>query len=186
MKKSKKNKIKKFFVKLAVYVGILVVLLVGTIWGTKYYFYDSDRNVQKTNLEAVSIDGMTLGMNINEVDLTKYTEKEEKVEDCNYNFEELSIKTNSKDEIVYIIANIKKVDFKYGQKEGIDNPKWLTTIQSVLGKKYTNETYKKQIDNSRKIARYIDLDNQIYLGLVYSRYNNEMLNVIMSKSKIKD
>ena len=82
MKKKKIN----FFFKAIVYIAILAVVFLVTVLGTKYYFYDSDYAVKKTDLSDISIDGIRIGMNINEIDTSKYTTYDEIIDKCNYNF----------------------------------------------------------------------------------------------------
>ena len=92
MKKKNTN----FFFKAIVYIAILAVVFLVTVLGTKYYFYDSDYAVKKTDLSDISVDGIRIGMNINEIDTSKYTTSDEIIDKCNYNFEEISFKTDSK------------------------------------------------------------------------------------------
>ena len=182
MKKKKVN----FFLKYFIYLGILVAIFVVTISATKYYFYDSDFSVKKTDLSKINVDGIKIGMNINEIDLTKYTNTDIVIEDCNYNFEEISFKTNSKGKIKYIVANFNDVDFNFTGNEEQERAKKVNDIWEVLGSNYKTELYKSTENNYRKISRYVDNENDIYLGLVYSRFNNEMLSVIISDDRIKD
>ena len=183
MKKNSEKKKMNFLLKALIYIGVLLLIFVVTILGTKYYFYDSDSAIKKTDLSAVSVDDIKLGQNINDVDLTKYTATENVVDNCNYNFEELSIKTDSKGEIEYINANYRKVKLYVGQEE---NEIILNKIWEILGSNYDTKMYKEKENNYWKIAKYVDTENDIYLGLVYSRFNNEMINVILSNKKIKE
>lgn len=185
-KKKKQSAFLRFLIKSAVAILSLVVLFAITVWGTKYYFYDSDRNIDQTDLTAVSIDGLKLGMSIDSVDLSKYTPTENVVNNCKYNYEEISIDVNSKGEISYIYAPYKKVDLYYLQPEDAEYSKNISVIRQYLGDGYSTDQYEKEVDNSRKIAKYTDKEQGIHLGLVYSRYNNEMLVVILSDSKIKN
>lgn len=180
MKKKKTN----FFSKSIIYIAILIVVFLVTIFGTKYYFYDSDYAVKKTDLSAISIDGVKLGMNISEVDTSVYTPIDEVIDKCNYNFKEISIKTDNKGKITYIIANFKIIDFQLGQEE----TKMISKVNHIwdeLGSNYKNEIYNPEENNYWKISRYIDTDNHIYLGVVFSRYNNEISKVILSSERIK-
>ncbi|MBO5477859.1 MAG: hypothetical protein J6A15_08930 [Clostridia bacterium] len=181
MKKKKMNG----FLKALIYLGILVVLFVATILGTKYYFYDSDFAVKKTDLSAVSVDDIKLGMNINDIDLSKYTQTEIVVDDCNYNYEELSIKTDDEGDIIYIVADFKEIDLFVGQDENATKIKKVNEIWKTLGSNHKEELYKPEENNYRKISRYLDTENDIYIGLIYSRYNNEMLEVVVSNQRIK-
>lgn len=181
MKKKKIN----FFSKAIIYIVILAVVFTVAVFGTKYYFYDSDYSVKKTDLAAISIDGIKLGMNINEVDLSKYTSVEEIINKCNYNFKELSIKTDSKGNITYIIADFKKVELDIG-KELSKKISKVNSIWDNLGDNYKTEIYKPEENNYWKITRYVDTDNSIYLGIVFSRYNNEISKLILSNERIKD
>ncbi len=174
-----------FFVKALIYLGILVVLFVGTIWGTKYYLYDSDRNIEDTDLSAVSVCGIKLGSNISEVDLSRLTETDVVQPGCNYNYKEISFKADSNGKITYIIAKYSKDTFECGQTKEKELNKSITSVRAILGDKYVEEMYQKEVDNSRKINKYTDLERDIHLGIVYSRYNNEMLQVILSIDKIK-
>lgn len=177
----------RFLIKTVVTILILVALFFVTVKGTKWYFYDSDINVEQTDLGEVSIDGLKLGMNIDSVDLSKYTPIETVIEDCEYNFKELSIGVNLVNEIDYIYAPYKKtLNVYYLQPADAEFSKNVSVLRQYLGENYTTDQYKKDIDNSRKIAVYTDKENGIHLGLVYSRYNNEMLAVILSKGKIKN
>lgn len=180
--KKKKNPLLKFII----LVGILIVLFFVTKDATKYYFYESDYAIKKTDLSVVSIDGIKIGMNIADVDLSNYTVSANVVDGCNYNYEELSIRTDKNGKIKYIVANYNKIDLYVGQDEGTQRFKKVNDIFDILGSKYKTEMYREKEDNYRKIARYIDKDNGIYLGLVYSRFNNEMLSVILSDSRIED
>lgn len=185
MKKNSEKKKMNFLLKSFIYIVVLLLIFVVTILGTKYYFYDSDRAIKKTDLSAVGVDGIKLGQNINDIDLTKYTATENVVDNCNYNFEELSIKTDSKGVIEYINANYRKVKLDVGQEENAEIDR-VNKIWDILGSNYENTMYKEKENNYWKISKYIDTENDIYLGLVYSRFNNEMLNVILSSKKIKD
>lgn len=181
MKKKKMN----WFLKTLIYLGVLVVLFVATIWGTKYYFYDSDFAVKKTDLAAVSVDGIKIGMNISEVDLSKYTQAVTVVEDCNYNYEELSLKTDDEGRIVYIVAAYKNIDLYVGQEDNSTRIKKVNEIWGILGSNHKEELYKPEENNYRRISRYLDTDNDVYMGLIFSRYNNEMLEIILSAERIK-
>lgn len=182
MAKKKSN----FFFKSILYIFILILILIVTTVFTKWYFYDSDYAVEKTDLSAVSIENIKLRMNINDIDTSKYTKIDDVVDGCNYNFEELSIKTSSKGEIEYIIADFKKINnLDIGQSEGFIIQK-SDDIFEVLGDKCKTDIYKSEENNFRRISKYIDTDNDINFAIVYSRFNNEMLYVILSKDKIKD
>lgn len=184
--KSNSKAIGNFFIRALVYIGILLVLFVGTIWGTKYYFYDSDRNVEATDLSAVSVCGIKLGSNISEINLSNLTKTDVVQPDCNYNYNEVSFKTDSNGKVVYIIAKYSKDTFECGQTPEKTINKNVTSIRAILGDKYTEDMYQKEVDNSRKINKYTDLDRDIHLGIVYSRYNNEVLQIILSVNKIKE
>lgn len=186
--KKKENKFKKFLIKFLVYSLILVVFFFVAVLGTKYYFYDSDYAVKQTVLSDVSIDDIKLGMNISDVDLSNYTKIEEVVEDCNYNFKELSIKVDSKGKIKYIIANYSKIDLFIGQDQDDTSKrmKKVNEVWEVLGSNQKTELYKEKENNYWKISRYVDSENDIYLGLVFSRYNNELNKIILSDERIKD
>lgn len=181
MKKKKLN----FFSKTIIYLVSLIAIFLVTVLGTKYYFYDSDYAVKKTDLSNIAIDSIKLGMNISEVDLSKYTAIESVIDKCNYNFEELSLKTDSKGRISYIIANYKKItlDFKEERSEKVSK---VNGIWSELGSNYKTDIYKPDDNNYWKISKYVDTENSIYLGIVYSRYNNEISKIILSNERIKD
>lgn len=172
--------------KTVIYIGSLVVIFITTVLATKYYFYDSDYAVKKTDLSIISINDIKLGMNILDVDLSKYTKIEDIRGDCNYNFSEMSLKTDENGVIEYIIANFKKIDLYVGQDKNATKIKKINEVWKLLGSNYKNEGYKTDINNYWKISRYIDKDNDIYLGLVYSRYNNELSEIILSNERIKD
>lgn len=180
MKKKKMNG----FLKFIIYLVVLVILFIGTVWGTKYYFYDSDFAVEKTDLSGVSVDGIKIGMNINEVDLSKYTQAVTAVDDCNYNYEELSIKTDDEGKIVYLVADFADIELLVGTEENLTISKKVNEVWDVLGNDYKEEIYKPEENNYRKIARYFDTENDIYVGLIYSRYNNEMIGIILSAERI--
>lgn len=186
MGKSKKGKVKRFFLKTLIYTLILVAFFAVAVYGTKYYFYDSDYSVKQTTLDVVSVDEIKLNMSISDVDLSSYTQTDEIVGDCNYNFEELSLKTDTKGNIVYIIANYSDIDLYVGQEENSARFKKVNEVWKILGSNYKAELYNEDVNNYWKIARYVDSENDIYLGLVYSRYNNELNKVILSTERIKD
>ena len=179
-----KNKKNKFFSKAIIYLVGLVIIFLVTVFATKYYFYDSDYSVKKTDLRNISIDGIKIGMNINDIDVSKYTSTDEVVDKCNYNFEEISFKTDSKGVITYIVASFKKIDFKVSEDNTVKVNK-VNDIWKELGENYKTEMYKPEENNYWKITRYVDTDNSIYFGVVFSRYNNEILNVILSDQRIK-
>ena len=64
MKKNSEKKKMNFLLKALIYIGVLLLIFVVTILGTKYYFYDSDSAIKKTDLSAVSVDDIKLGQNI--------------------------------------------------------------------------------------------------------------------------
>ncbi len=173
-----------FFTRFLIYIGVFTVLFICTILGTKYYFYDSDFAVKKTDLSTITIDKIKLGMNYNEIDTSKYTQSNTIEDNCNYNFEEISIKTNSKGVITEIIAPYNKVTVSLG--ENIDKAKKINDIWKVLGSNYENKIYKPKENNYWKITKYFDTENKIYLGVVYSRYNNEIYKIILSNHKIEE
>ena len=76
-----KNGKKKFLFKSIIYIVILVAIFFGTVSFTKFYFYDSDYSVKSTELDAVSIDDIKLGMDINSIDLSKYTPVDSKIDE---------------------------------------------------------------------------------------------------------
>ncbi len=179
-----KNKKSKFLFKTIIYIFILVAIFFSTIFFTKFYFYDSDYSVKNTDLTMVSIDDIKVGMNINSVDLSKYVPIDSEVEECNYNFEGLSIRTNTKGVIEYIIADFSDIDLYVGQEDTGERMKKVNEVWSILGGNYKNENYKPDENNYWKISKYIDNDDDIYFGIVYSRYNNEMSKVILSSQRI--
>lgn len=179
-----KNKKNKFLFKTIIYICILIAIFFITVSFTKYYFYDSDYSVKSTDLTMVSIDNIKIGMDINSVDLSNFTPIDSKVEECNYNFEELSIKTNTKGIIEYIIANFSDVDLYVGQEDTGERMKKVNEVWNVLGGNYKNENYKPEENNYWKISKYIDNDDDIYFGIIFSRYNNEMSKVILSNQRI--
>ena len=179
-----KNGKKKFLFKSIIYIVILVAIFFGTVSFTKFYFYDSDYSVKSTELNTVSIDDIKLGMDINSIDLSKYTPVDSKIDECNYNFEELSIKTNTKGIIEYIVANFSDVDLFVGQEDTSKRMKKVNEVWNVLGGNYKNENYNSKENNYWKISKYIDNEDDIYFGIVYSRYNNEMSKVILSSQRI--
>ena len=179
-----KNGKRKFLLKSFIYIGILVAIFFGTVSFTKFYFYDSDYSVKSTELNAVAIDDIKLGMNISSIDLSKYTPIDTNVDECNYNFEELSIKTNTKGVIEYIIANFSDIDLYVGQEDTGERMKKVNEVWNVLGGNYKNENYKPKENNYWKISKYIDNEDDIYFGVVFSRYNNEISKVILSSKRI--
>ena len=174
-----------FFFKAIVYIAILAVVFLVTVLGTKYYFYDSDYAVKKTDLSDISIDGIRIGMNINEIDTSKYTTSDEIIDKCNYNFEEISFKTDSKGKIIYIVADFKKINLDIGQEENKEKISKVNGIFKELGSNYKTEMYKPEENNYWIIARYVDTDDDIYFGIIYSRYNNEISSIILSNERIK-
>lgn len=180
MKKKKLN----FFSKSIIYIIIFVIVFLVSVLGTKYYFYDSDYSVKKTELSKISIDDIKLGMNISEIDLSKYTAIDEVIDKCNYNFKEISLKTDSKGKITYIIANFKIIKLELGQEETKVISK-VNHVWDILGENYKDEIYNPEENNYWKIARYVDTDNSIYFGVIFSRYNNEISKVILSSERIK-
>ena len=171
-------------IKSFIYIGILVAIFFGTVSFTKFYFYDSDYSVKSTELDAVAIDNIKLGMNISSIDLSKYTPIDTNVDECNYNFEELSIKTNTKGIIEYIVANFSDIELYVGQEDTGERMKKVNEVWNVLGGNYKNENYKPKENNYWKISKYIDNEDDIYFGVVFSRYNNEMSKVILSSKRI--
>lgn len=183
-KAPKERKKMNFFAKAAIYLLVLVALFAFTVWGTKYYFYDSDFSIKKTDLSQVKIDGISLGKLYTEIDTSKYTTSEEARDDCNFNFEEISFKTDSKGVITKIVAPYKKVTVLF--KEGSERASKINDVWKELGENYDTFGYKTKENNYWKITKYNDVDNEIYLGVVYSRFNNEISEIIMSHDKIKD
>ena len=179
-----KNGKRKFLLKSFIYIGILVAIFFGTVSLIKFYFYDSDYSVKSTELDAVAIDNIKLGMNISSIDLSKYTPIDTNVDECNYNFEELSIKTNTKGIIEYIVANFSDIELYVGQEDTGERMKKVNEVWNVLGGNYKNENYKPKENNYWKISKYIDNEDDIYFGVVFSRYNNEMSKVILSSKRI--
>ena len=55
----------------------------------------------------------------------------------------------------------------------------------ALGSNYTKDTYKPEENNYWRICRYTDSKHGIYIGIVYSRYNNDIAKIIVSTRKIK-
>ena len=183
MKEKKKSN---FLKKTLIYVGILVVLLLAAVFGTRWYLYDSDLSLKATNLSNVTIEGLQVGMNISQIDLSEFTPIDTVVDDCNYNFEELSIKTSSKGVIEYINANFKKIsDLYIGQEDGMVI-KTLSDAYEVLGDNYSTRLFNPEENNYRKVSVYRDKENSVYVGIVFSRYNNELLNIVMSSNRIKE
>ena len=123
-------------------------------------------------------------MNISSIDLSKYTPIDTNVDECNYNFEELSIKTNTKGIIEYIVANFSDIELYVGQEDTGERMKKVNEVWNVLGGNYKNENYKPKENNYWKISKYIDNEDDIYFGVVFSRYNNEMSKVILSSKRI--
>ena len=179
-----KNKKNKFLFNTIIYICILIAIFFITVSFTKYYFYDSDYSVKSTDLTMVSIDNIKVGMDINSVDLSNFTPIDSKVEECNYNFEELSIKTNTKGIIEYIIANFSDVDLYVGQEDTGERMKKVNEVWNVLGGNYKNENYKLEENNYWKISKYIDNDDDIYFGVIFSRYNNDISKLILSNQRI--
>ena len=76
------------------------------------------------------------------------------------------------------------IDFKVSEDNTVKVNK-VNDIWKELGENYKTEMYKPEENNYWKITRYVDTDNSIYFGVVFSRYNNEILNVILSNQRIK-
>ena len=91
----------------------------------------------------------------------------------------------NKGNITYIIADFKKVELDIG-KELSKKISKVNSIWDNLGDNYKTEIYKPEENNYWKITRYVDTDNSIYLGIVFSRYNNEISKLILSNERIKD
>lgn len=179
-----KNKKKTFFSKAIIYLISLIFIFLITVFATKYYFYDSDYAVEETDLTGISIDGIKIGMNINDIDLSKYTKIDDVIDKCNYNFEEISFKTDSKNIITYIVASFKKTDLIINDKNKAEISK-VNDIWDELGDNYKTEIYKPEENNYWKISRYVDKENDVYFGIIFSRYNNEILNIILSDERIR-
>lgn len=186
MKKRKINGLTRFILKFFAGILILVGLFFLTVKGTKYYFYDSDFAVKRTDLSIVAIDGIKLGMNVSDIDTTKYEATDLVVDDCNYNFKELSFRTNEKGIIEYIVAIYSKIDLEVGQEENSKRIKKVNEVWDLLGRNYKAELYDSEENNYWKIARYSDTENDIYMGLIYSRFNNELNKIILSNKRLKD
>lgn len=185
MKNRKSNSLVRFIVKFFVYTLILIGLFGITVWGTKYYFYDSDFAVKRTDLAIVSVDGIKIGMDATKIDTSKYEVIDQVVDNCNYNFKELSFRTNEKNQVEYIVANYSKIDLEVGQEENSKRIKKVNEVWDLLGRNYKSELYNSEENNYWKIARYSDTENNIYLGLIYSRYNNELNKIIISNERLK-
>jgi len=173
-----------FLSKTFIYLIILVILLVVATLFTKYYLYDSTWKVKQTDLSQVEIDGIKLGSIASDIDTSKYEYTQDKVDNCNYNYKEISYKTNSKGDIVYIIADYKKVGVNFTSDQQ-EKPSKITDVWNMLGENYTKSTYKPEENNYWRICKYVDTEHGIYIGIVYSRYNNDISKIIMSKEKIK-
>ena len=181
----KKQKKKFGFIKKAItYFSFLIVIFAAAVFGTKYYLYDSDARVEQTDLSQVSIDGIKLYDLASDIDISKYNYTEQVTDKCNYNFRELSYKTNSKEEVDYINADFKKVDVVLSE-EFTDKPTRVKQVWDILGTNYTLDKYRPEENNYWKICRYTDSVHGIYVGIVYSRYNDEIYRIIVSNSKIK-
>ena len=181
----RKQKKKNHFLKKAlIYFIFLLVIFAATVFLTKHFLYDTDSNVEQSDLSLVTIDGIKLYDLVADTDISSYNYTEQETDKCNYNFRELSFKTNSKEEIVYINADYKKVNVNFGV-ELESKPSRLKEIWKVLGDNYTLERYKPEENNFWKICKYTDSEHGIYIGIVYSRSNDEIYRIIISNNKIK-
>ena len=61
----------------------------------------------------------------------------------------------------------------------------VNDIWDELGDNYKTEIYKPEENNYWKISRYVDKENDVYFGIIFSRYNNEILNIILSDERIR-
>ena len=61
----------------------------------------------------------------------------------------------------------------------------VNDIWDELGDNYKTEIYKPEENNYWKISRYVDKENDVYFGIILSRYNNEILNIILSDERIR-
>ena len=172
-----KNKKNKFFSKAIIYLVGLVIIFLVTVFATKYYFYDSDYSVKKTDLRNISIDGIKIGMNINDIDVSKYTSTDEVVDKCNYNFEEISFKTDSKGVITYIVASFKKIDFKVSEDNTVKVNK-VNDIWKELGENYKTEMYKPEENN---MFFSTTKGKHCYSDVNYSKFKDEEIFVLFGK-----
>ena len=179
MKNNKEKKRPNFFIRLLIKLFLLCIIFVASVVITRYYF-SGDSAVEETNLSNISLDNIYLNSKIDNIDLSKYTDTDTVQENCNNNYKELGIKTNTNREIEYIITNTSKVSLNI---DGETNLKRITDVQKILGNDCKIKTYSKD-NNHQKIAIYEDRANSTYLGVVYSRYNNEIIRVILSTNKI--
>ena len=182
MKKGKKKS--NFLKKFLIYLAFFAILLFATIKGTKYYFYDSDLTVKQTDLSGLTIDGIKLKDIAADVDTSSYNYTDYTEPGCNYNFKELSYRSNAEDQIEYIVADYKKVNVKFNEEQA-EKLSRISDVWKALGSNYTKDTYKPEENNYWRICRYTDSKHGIYIGIVYSRYNNDIAKIIVSTRKIK-
>ena len=165
----KGNKKSNFLKKSLIYLAFFAILLFATVKGTKYYFYDSDLTVKQTDLSELTIDGIKL---------------KDIAADVDTYFKELSYRSNAEDQIEYIVADYKKVNVKFNEEQA-EKLSRISDVWKALGSNYTKDTYKPEENNYWRICRYTDSKHGIYIGIVYSRYNNDIAKIIVSTRKIK-
>ena len=144
-------------------------------------------NTVSTDLNAVEISGMTLGLNVNDVDLLQFTPSLSEIPLFDYIFEEIRLKIDENGNIAQITANSVDIRDENGdivQIEGVSvdiggrNFDSLEEIKSELGEHF-HEYWFDWGQNMMAIT-YSDRENGIALTLVYIKTNNLLIWSILS------
>ncbi|GHU74181.1 hypothetical protein AGMMS49992_14890 [Clostridia bacterium] len=138
----------------------------------------TDSGIQSTDLSNIEIDGLKIGVSIDNADLTKYTPADIANSEYTYDYNEIRIAVDENGLITRLCGTFSAIPFS------LNNNAYPSTIDEtidILGENYNNYWF----DSEQKIKAntYIDKGNFVTFTIAYSTINNELVWVILSSVK---
>lgn len=128
-------------------------------------------SIENTDLKNIKIDNISLGESIDRLDLSKYETRNEVLNEYNYEFKGLQIKTNANNKIDKIWLNI--LEQKFLTINAKNNFEHINQITDTLGSNYKEYWYDKE--QGLKSHEYVDNEAKIKANFVYNDISNQQL-----------
>ena len=142
---------------------------------TMLSFSSCANKAQSVDLSQVSFEGLTIGDNLGQIDLDKYTEKHNVSDHYTYNFEEWRISVGNS-AITEMMASFDQVSISVNGKEDCYT---VDDIIDALGTSYRSSWYDRE--QSLMQLQYFDKEKGIQCSFIYDKNSNSLVWGIMQK-----
>lgn len=150
--------------KFLVFISIVVIIGVTALVFNK----QNSEIVSDVNLKNLKIDNISIGSNVEDINLSNYKMTSWRFNDYDYNFNNIAIKHDKNGNIIKIHGKLPEVDIIYEFKN----------IKDVIN--YFDSDY-KELDYDReqgiKVIKYKDSKNSLGVEFMYSSYDDELVRV---------